>query len=200
MTRLQCFFRKREWRRKRIVKSGNLFIKFLNKKLWYRRRTARCAMSVKLWSITDVETVCTTNPQQTELMELECYSWSTCSKQPRLVDCRIGVVNKLDRRRRRRRVLLTARSTCRGEIFSKSGVRDKVPERSTLISEDIQISLKQCKIGGRRLHAKNPARFVQSFWYNTGLWRTDRRTDGETTTAYIVLAWRRLVKSIQLKF
>ena len=37
-----------------------------------------------------------------------------CSKQPRLVDCRIGVVNKLDRRRR---VLLTTRSTCRGEIF-----------------------------------------------------------------------------------
>ena len=33
-------------------------------------------------------------------MELEGYSSSTCSTQPRLVDCRIGVVNKLDRRRR----------------------------------------------------------------------------------------------------
>jgi len=32
------------------------------------------------------------------------------------VDCRIGVVNKLDRRLRRR-VLVIARSTCRGEIF-----------------------------------------------------------------------------------
>ena len=43
---------------------------------------------------------------------------STCCKQPRLVDCRIGVVNKLDRPRRRRRVLLTTtRLTCRGEIF-----------------------------------------------------------------------------------
>jgi len=31
-------------------------------------------------------------------MELEGYSWPTCSKQPQLVDCRIGVVNKLDRR------------------------------------------------------------------------------------------------------
>jgi len=41
-----------------------------------------------------------------------------CSKQPRLIDCRsIGVVNKLDRRRRLRRVLLTSRSTCRGHIF-----------------------------------------------------------------------------------
>ena len=37
-------------------------------------------------------------------------------KQVLLVDCRIGVVNKLDRQRRRR-MLLTARSTCRGEIF-----------------------------------------------------------------------------------
>jgi len=44
------------------------------------------------------------------------YRWPTRSKQPRLVDCRTGVVNKLDRRRRRR-VLLTTRSTCRGEIF-----------------------------------------------------------------------------------
>ena len=44
-------------------------------------------------------TSCTANPQQIAVMELEGYSWSTCSKQPRLVDCRIGVVNKLDRRR-----------------------------------------------------------------------------------------------------
>ena len=72
------------------------------------------------------QTQCTTNPQQIELIELEGYSWPTCSKQPRLVDCRIGVVNKLDRRRRRR-VLLTTRSTCRSE-YSKSGVWEKVPE------------------------------------------------------------------------
>ena len=32
------------------------------------------------------------------VMELEGYSWSTCGKQPRLVDCHIGVVNKLHRR------------------------------------------------------------------------------------------------------
>ena len=54
-----------------------------------------------------------TDKSATNRMELECYSWPTCSKQPRLVDCRIGVVNKLDRRRRRR-VLLTTRSTRRG--------------------------------------------------------------------------------------
>ena len=58
------------------------------------------------------------NPQQIAMMELEGYSWLTCSKQSRLVDCRTDVVNKLEcRRRRRRRELLTTRSTCRGEIF-----------------------------------------------------------------------------------
>ena len=46
-----------------------------------------------------------------------------CSKQPRLVDCRIGVVNKLDRPRRRLAV---------AKCF-KSGVWDKVPEARTLI-------------------------------------------------------------------
>jgi len=56
-----------------------------------------------------------------------------------LVDCRIGVVNKLDRRRRRR-VLLTTRSTCRGEIFYVR-IWDKVPERSALVFGVTQISL-----------------------------------------------------------
>jgi len=60
-------------------------------------------MAVKIVSI--VETSFTTNAQQIEVTELEGYSWPTCSKQPRLVDCLVGVVNKLDRRRRRRRVV-----------------------------------------------------------------------------------------------
>ena len=37
-------------------------------------------MPVKILST--VETRCTTNPQQIEVMELEGYSWSICSKQP----------------------------------------------------------------------------------------------------------------------
>ena len=32
---------------------------------------------------------------RTKQRELECYGWLTCSKQPRLFDYRIGVVNKL---------------------------------------------------------------------------------------------------------
>jgi len=86
--------------------------RYLYNKLSCRRRTARRAVSVKI--LLTVETSCTTNAQQIEVMELEGCS---CSKQPRLVDCRTGVINKLDRRRRRRRVLLTTRSTCRGAIF-----------------------------------------------------------------------------------
>jgi len=33
---------------------------------------------------------------QLQLLELEGYSWPMCSKQPRLVDCCIGIINKLD--------------------------------------------------------------------------------------------------------
>ena len=98
----------------------------------------RDELSVQILST--VEKIGTTNPQQVAAMELEGYSWPTCSKQPRLVDCRIGVVNKLDRRRRRRRILLTTRTTWRGEIF-KSGVWDKVPEGITVIFGDMRISL-----------------------------------------------------------
>ena len=93
----------------------------VNKKLCYRRRSSRRAMSVKILST--VETSCKTNPQLIEVMELKGYSWPTCSKQPRLVDYCIGlhiaIVNKLDRRRRRRRVLLKTRSTYRGHVFPK---------------------------------------------------------------------------------
>ena len=78
-------------------------------------------VSVKILST--VETSCKTNPQLIEVMELKGYSWPTCSKQPRLVDYCIGlhiaIVNKLDRRRRRRGVLLKTRSTYRGHIFPK---------------------------------------------------------------------------------
>jgi len=51
-------------------------------------------MSVEILST--LETSRTKNPQQIEVMELEGCSGSTFSKQPRLVHCRIGVVNELD--------------------------------------------------------------------------------------------------------
>jgi len=74
------------------IESNNLLcvtrITWVDKKICYRRRTARRAMSFKILST--IETICTTNSQQIEVMELEGYSWSTCSKQPRLVDCRVS--------------------------------------------------------------------------------------------------------------
>ena len=76
----------------------------------YRRRTARRPTLVEILSTAG--TSCTTNPQQIEVpvMELKHYGRRTRSKPVSTV---VSVVNKLDRRR----VLLTIRSTCRGEIF-----------------------------------------------------------------------------------
>jgi len=112
-------------------------------------------MWVKILST--VETSYQANPQQIELMELEGYSWPTCSKQPRLVDCRIGVVNKLDRRR----VLLTTRSTCHGSVPS--------------FWRHLNFLLTLCAINESKDPCQKPARFVQSFRHNTGLWRSDGR-------------------------
>ena len=65
---------------------------------------------------TTVGTSCTAYPQQIET-ELECcYGRPTCDKLCRSIhnaSTTVGVIHKLDRRR----VLLTRRSTCRGDIF-----------------------------------------------------------------------------------
>jgi len=79
----------------------------------YRRRTARRAVSVKILST--AATSCTTNRQQMEVMALEGYSHQRVINfvhpaTTRSTVVRAGVINKLDRRRRRR-VLLTTRST-----------------------------------------------------------------------------------------
>jgi len=65
-------------------------------------------------------------------MELNGYNRPACNKlrvSSNYASIVVGVIHKLDRRR----VLLTTRSTCRSEISSKSRVRGKVPEGSTLI-------------------------------------------------------------------
>jgi len=164
------------------VETNNIQAK-LNKKLCYRRRTARRAMSVKILST--VETSSTANPQQIAVMELEGYSRPTCSKQARLVNCRIGVVNKLDRRRRRR-VLLTTRSTCRGEIFqvrsSGQSPRGKYPNfwryQYFLTTEG--------GLGGRTPPCQK--QLDSSGCFDKYPLVTDGRTDGHATTAYTALA------------
>ena len=74
-----------------------------------------------------------------------------------------------------REILLTARSTCCGEIFfTESGVWDKVPEGCTLIFEDTQISL---YYGTGRMPKISSIRPVVSIQY----WRVmDRRTHDDS--------------------
>jgi len=99
-------------------------------------------------------------------MELECYSWTTCSKQSQLL---------LHRCRQQARPSTMTTSFADNAIdllFPKSKeIWDKVPEGSNLIFGDTQISLQQCGIGGRKPPCQNPARFIQSFQHSTGLWR-----------------------------
>ena len=87
------------------------------------------------------------------------------------VDCRIGVVNKLDRRRRR--VLLTTRSTCRGEIFSVRTSRGKYPN----FWRYPNFLVIQCVIGGRKLQCQNQV--DSSSCFDT-IPACDRWTDGRT--------------------
>jgi len=66
-------------------------------KLCYRRRTARRAMLVKILTaaaklykhVVSLQKI----HNKSHVMELEGRSWPSCSKQPRLVDCRIGVIS-----------------------------------------------------------------------------------------------------------
>ena len=67
--------------------------------------------------------------------------------------------------------LVTTRSTCSGKIC---GVRDKVSEgSSTNFLRYPNFLIIHCGIGGRKPPCHKPARFLQSFLFNTGLWRTD---------------------------
>jgi len=89
LRKLSSFFLAEDW------VEDSLMIISTNKKLHYLRRTTWRNLSVKI--LPNVEVSCTANPQQIAVMELEGYSWPTTSKQPRLVDCRISVIDKLDR-------------------------------------------------------------------------------------------------------
>jgi len=119
--------------------------------------------------------------------KLFCPNWNalTCSKQPRLVDCRIGVVNKLDRRRRRR-FIQSAIDLWWNFLCPEFGI---VPERNTVIFwryPDFLVT--QCGIGGSKPPCQKAPCIVQSSRYNTSLWRTNRRKDGHTTTSNTALA------------
>ena len=112
-------------------------------------------------------------------MELEGCSWPTCSKQPRLVDRRIGVVNNDDE-------FCWQRDRLAAVKISKSEVWDKVPEASTQIFGDTQIYLQRSveEVEGS-LHVKNQLDSSSRFDTTPAC---DGRTDGHTMTANIALA------------
>jgi len=107
-------------------------------------------------------------------MELEGYSRPTCSKQPRLVDCRIDGCRQ---QARSSTSFVDNAIDFPWRYFGKFGVWYKVPEGSTPIFGDAQISVWQT---WKEASMPKPARFVQSFRYNTGLWRTGGRADRQT--------------------
>ena len=80
----------------------------------------------------------------------------------------------------RRHVLSTTPSTCVAS-FSMSRVWDRVSEESSYFWRYPNSLIMQCRIEVEKKHTcQKPARFVQSFRYNTGLWRTNGQTDGRT--------------------
>ena len=133
----------------------------------YKKLCCHRYISVKILST--VETSPTTNPWKIEVMELKGYSWLTCSKQPWLIDCCITIIHKLDHWRQE---FCWQHDQLAMAKFSKSGVLDKVPEKSAVILGDTHISLQHrvSGIGGKKPPYQKPVWFVRSFLYNTGLW------------------------------
>jgi len=148
------------------------------------RSSAATDISVKILST--VETSPTTNPWKIEVMELKGYSWLTCSKQPWLIDCCIAIIHKLYHWRQefcwRHDQLAMAK-------FSKSGVLDKVQEKSAVILGDTHISLQHrvSGIGGKKASIPKasliyPVVFIQ---YRLVINRQmGGQTDRHTMTAY----------------
>ena len=75
----------------------------LNRKLSYRRETARCVMSVEICQLprNSAETTCTTSPEQIEVMQLKRHSKAMCNKHVHSTmtrwsrfRCPVGVINK----------------------------------------------------------------------------------------------------------
>jgi len=95
--------------RPRVVDDCTKFIYYTlitvtNKKLRYRRGTARCIVSVEICQLpcNSAETTCMTNPEQIEVMKLKRYNKAMCNKHVHSTmtrssrfRCPVGVINKL---------------------------------------------------------------------------------------------------------
>jgi len=152
-----------------ITDSTHLTIAMTYKKLCYHRRTwdALC-QSKPCWLLYNCKNTLYNKfiNQSNEVTKLEHHGWWMCSKQPRhnnhlwcqqqALDCRV--------------FLSTTRLTCCMK-FSKSGVRDKVLEESTLFLE-----VPKSVTGGKKPVRPKSARFIHSkwFWHSTGIWQMER--------------------------
>ena len=140
-------------------------------------RAMRCVSRNLVHCRTTVETSCTKNPQQFEVVELEGYSRPTCNVRttPRQSWCDLQarpLTSFVDT------PSAPSPSTCRGEIIFKTRVWDGVSEGRTLIFEATRISLSngvgQVEISS---HSKNPGSIRPSALIELRL-VTDGQTDG----------------------
>jgi len=86
-----------------VVTDRSAYCRVTDKKLSYRRGTARCVVSVEVCQLprNSAETTCTTSPGRIKVMKLKRYSKAMCSKHVHSTvtrasrfHCLIGVRNK----------------------------------------------------------------------------------------------------------
>jgi len=68
--------------RQKMLSEKCMLPTYHNKKLRYRRGTARCIVSVEICQLprNSAETTCTTSPEQVKVMKLKLYSKAMCNK------------------------------------------------------------------------------------------------------------------------
>ena len=133
---------------------------------------------------TTVETSCTANPQQHKGIEIESYSWPTCSRQPRRLSFRC---------RQQARPWMSFVDNVIDLSWRNMAKSTKVRNKVTKFQMKVSLFWEVPKFPGKTVWdtvCQKRARFTQRFQCNTSLWRMD----GHMTTAYTVLAQLCMVK------
>jgi len=121
-----------------------------SRKLCYRRRTARCAVSHNLVNcFTAARKSRTTNRELIEVMELEGYSRPMCNKlcaSSNDASIVVGVIHKLDRRQ-----FCRPHERLDEAKFLKSGVRQSIRGKYPYFQRYPNVLITQCRICRREL-------------------------------------------------
>jgi len=126
---------------------------------------------------TTVETSCTANPQQHKGIEIESYSWPTCSRQPRRLSFRC---------RQQARPWMSFVDNVIDLSWRNMAKSTRVWNKVTKFQMKVSLFWEVSKFLGKTVWdtvCQKPARFTQWFQYNISLWWMD----GHTTTAYTVM-------------